>query len=334
MSALLKHILKCAQPRYRHVTTKISGGFRTSTVAAASAIDTYSVDLERRRLAYTTTLQTLQTFQTFHPPSQMDDPMDVEVEMPRNLQIVSDVHLERYRRGRVLPVITPHGHDLALLGDIGQPFDKSYRHFLEQQSKQFENVFLLLGNHEFYSPDGRTVTETIHQTRAVCAPLPNVHLLERDTFDLTGNTRLLGTTLWSSIDHVAARGLNDFNMISTRGFPTRLTAAEYIQWHVRDVAWLEMELARCKKDGKHAVILTHHGPCQAMAGHFQGSPLNPAFVTDLVGSLFKPPAIAFASGHVHSNVDILVNGIRTVSNALGYPGEITGYKEDVIIEIQ
>ena len=70
-----------------------------------------------------------------------------------------------------------------------------------------------------------------------------------------------------------------------------------------------------------------------MAGKFVGSPLNPAFVTNLE-HLFRPPAVAFASGHVHSNCDFMVNGIRTVSNAMGYPGEVTGYREDVVIEMK
>ncbi len=69
-----------------------------------------------------------------------------------------------------------------------------------------------------------------------------------------------------------------------------------------------------------------------LAGRFMGSPLNPGFVTNLE-HLFAPPVMAFASGHVHSNVDTEINGIRTVSNARGYQGETTGYKESVIIEI-
>ena len=273
--------------------------------------------------------------------NHLDDPMDVDVvvdsaaasiALPRQLQIVSDIHLEFYRQGRPFPDILPYGDDLALLGDIGRPFDKTYRWFLEQQSKQFENVFLLLGNHEFYNQEGKTVTEIQDKARTVCASLDNVHLLERETFDLTGNTRILGATLWSAIDGVATRHMNDFNMISTTKQGRKLTQDEYIAWHKRDVAWLKHALDVCKEDGKQAVVLTHHGPCPAMAGRFFGSPLNPGFVTDLK-QLFKPPVIAFASGHVHSNVDLEVNGIRTVSNALGNPGEKTGYRDPVIIEI-
>ncbi len=55
-----------------------------------------------------------------------------------------------------------------------------------------------------------------------------------------------------------------------------------------------------------------------LAGRFMGSPLNPGFVTNLE-HLFAPPVMAFASGHVHSNVDTEINGNSHCVKCAGLP---------------
>jgi predicted MPP superfamily phosphohydrolase len=252
----------------------------------------------------------------------------------KTLQIVSDVHLEFYN-GNIIPIIKKFGDDLALLGDIGKPFSVQYRQFLHTQSLQFDTVFVLLGNHEFY--DEHHDVQTIqNQARDVCKQFKNVFLLDRNAFLSTKNTYILGCTLWSAIDDHAAHGINDFRRIKVQSqtdLSTRpLSTRDYLEWHRRDVEWLHMAVEQCKSEGRHAVILTHHGPSLKMAGKYLGSTLNPAFVSNL-DHLFVYPVIAFASGHVHSNVDTTINGIRSVSNAMGYPGEETMYKNNVLIQI-
>lgn len=287
--------------------------FSSSFSLKATAVDLLSTELNSRQTTYTE-LSRLSS--------------SLEMTPTRKLQVLSDVHLEFH--SNQCRTFEKHGHDIALLGDIGKPFDDSYQSFLTSMSQQYDNIFLLLGNHEFYNVGSISVEQVIDKARSVCAQLPNVHLLDREAFDITQSTRILGCTLWSAIDRGAAMGLNDFRMISTS--TGKLAPSEYFEWHTRDVAWLERELAQCVTDGKNAVILTHHGPCEAMAGRFLGTYLNSAFVTNLE-RLFKPPVIAFASGHVHSNCDVYINGIRSVSNALGYAGEDTGFRQDVVIDI-
>lgn len=60
--------------------------------------------------------------------------------------------------------------------------------------------------------------------------------------------------------------------------------------------------------------------------------MSSAFATPLE-RLLCPPVKCWASGHVHSNVDIEINGIRSVSNCRGYPAEDAGYREDVVIAV-
>lgn len=249
------------------------------------------------------------------------------------LQIVSDTHIEFRKQLPTIPRLADH---IALLGDIGNPRVRSYEIFIGNMSKEFETVFVVLGNHEYYTSNSKWHMKTIKQRiDGIIAKYDNVHLLERLTFDLTDNTRLVGCTLWSNINEVGIRFLNDFRKIWVQKEHGKrlLTQFDYLSMHHRDVAWLQEAIAQCEKDGKQAVVLTHHGTSSLCAGKFLGSPYNPGFVTELP-FIFKSPVVASASGHVHSNVDTMINGVRVVSNALGYPGEHdVGYKEDVCIDI-
>jgi predicted MPP superfamily phosphohydrolase len=254
-------------------------------------------------------------------------------------QIASDVHLEFY--GKKRPHIVKHGDFLALLGDIGKPFVPSYKEFLQEQANQFEKVFVIMGNHEYYNAR-KTQDKILEQARKICSEIENVHLLERDAFQLTDEYVLLGCTLWSPIEPNVVPFMNDFikiNVTNENGVKRKLLRDDYIRWHHRDLFWLEENIQRIRDENEKAgngkkriIVLTHHAPLKVMSGVYQGSPQSSAFVSQLA-YLFKPPVVAFANGHVHSNCDFTFNGIRCVSNAMGYPGEGVNYKEDVCITL-
>ena len=260
-------------------------------------------------------------------------PITMEPVKRQGIQIVSDTHLE-FRAKTNAPIIQRHAPNLALLGDIGKPFSQSYEAFIGEQARTFDNVFVVMGNHEYYN-HVHTQDVILEKARQVCSQWGNVHHLERETVDLTEQTTILGCTLWSPLNALSSTFLNDMNMIRIKdveGKKRTLDITTYLSWHFRDVQWLALELKRTAERGRKAIVLTHHGPCLDMSGKFKGNKFNSAFVSDLK-HLFVPPTTAFASGHVHSNVDVNINGIRSVSNALGYPGEDTGYKDDVIVDI-
>lgn len=137
-------------------------------------------------------------------------------DMPgHDLQIASDLHLEF---GGADVHITPHAPNLALLSDVGSPFQPHYARFLALQSARFERVFVVLGNHEYY---GRhRPSEVVSRAREACRSLPNVQLLDREVYRLTSRTVLAGCTLWSDLDAQAAARLNDLRRIRAEG-PSR-----------------------------------------------------------------------------------------------------------------
>lgn len=256
------------------------------------------------------------------------------------LQIVSDVHLEFYGHVAYRPVLEKFAPYLALLGDIGKPFSEGYKKFIADQSAAFDKVFVLIGNHELYS-DEHDAAEVIEQARAVCEGFHNVFFLERAMYDISEKTVLLGCTLWSDIDSKAADSLNDFRKIRQKRAGStklaKLTPDVYQSWHERDVKWIQdtLDELRTTHPEKKAVVLTHHAPHKSMDGEYYGNRMSSAFTTDLT-NLFRDPVIAFANGHVHSNCDLLVNNIRCVSNAMGYPGEQkrAKYNKNVTVEFE
>jgi hypothetical protein len=278
-----------------------------------------------------------------------------------SLQILSDVHME-FRTGEQVPVVAKYADNIALLGDIGKPYMDSYEKFIAEQSRNFKNVLLLLGNHEYYH-GSRGSQEIKSKVACILRKYGNVHLLDRGSFELTEKTTVLGCTLWSNIEEHACPLINDFKMIhvplngkkkgsfsgkegGSFGYQgtfskTRvekdllelLTRKKYLEWHKRDLSWLEGEIEKLGKEGKDVLVLTHHGPHPVMLGKYEYDPARSAFVSDL-SHLFAQPVVAFASGHVHSNCDEFVNGIRTVSNAFGYKNEDLSYRDDVIITVQ
>ncbi len=243
----------------------------------------------------------------------------------KKLQIVSDLHLEF--GGQV--DIQRHAPYLAVLGDIGLPFQPHYAEFIERQSEQFEHVFVLLGNHEYYST--RKANTVLDKVQSICDGMPNVTLLDRKIYALSDKTILVGCTLWSQVDPMISKDFNDFNKIHVAGVERKrkLTIEQYNEWHHRDVEYLRSTIA--ENQNKDIIVLTHHAPSHKMQGKYSGGLLSSAFATPLE-DLITAPVVTWASGHIHSNVDTTINGIRSVSNCKGYKGEDAGYREDVVIE--
>jgi predicted phosphodiesterase len=51
----------------------------------------------------------------------------------------------------ILPSEGAYENFLALCGDIGNPFHENYVKFIRRHSERFSHVFIVAGNHEYYS---------------------------------------------------------------------------------------------------------------------------------------------------------------------------------------
>eukprot|EP00179_Madagascaria_erythrocladioides_P026711 CAMPEP_0198351250 /NCGR_PEP_ID=MMETSP1450-20131203/102059_1 /TAXON_ID=753684 ORGANISM="Madagascaria erythrocladiodes, Strain CCMP3234" /NCGR_SAMPLE_ID=MMETSP1450 /ASSEMBLY_ACC=CAM_ASM_001115 /LENGTH=131 /DNA_ID=CAMNT_0044057145 /DNA_START=1 /DNA_END=392 /DNA_ORIENTATION=- len=120
------------------------------------------------------------------------------------VQVVSDLHLEFESNAQCtaanytfrVPTPATERASLALLGDIGYPFDESYARYVAACAERFRHVFVVCGNHEYYKQEHGAVVERVAQ---LCAAHDNVHFLngaDDDVVELDG-VLVCGATLWT-----------------------------------------------------------------------------------------------------------------------------------------
>jgi len=88
---------------------------------------------------------------------------------------------------------------LCLLGDIGNPYKKTTRDFLQFCSKEWKQVYWVIGEMENTSINLGSQQECIEhieeQIRAIC---PNNCKLMKNSVEGVGNCIILGTSLWNA----------------------------------------------------------------------------------------------------------------------------------------
>lgn len=248
----------------------------------------------------------------------------------QKLAFVSDIHLEKRQTIPKIQSLTTSSpiHGLALLGDIGNPFDPNYFRFLYNCSNQFEHVYLLAGNHEYYHSQKKIghirnlkpmVTDQIHQVVNNINYIignQNICFLDNDVAQLPNNNVLLGSTLWSHYN-VFSKGkgktpkyLVDFNQFVNKE-------------HFTSKKWLKKTLENNKNDRNNIVVMTHYIPTfQLVHSDFHDS-LRPSFIeyddqnrfyTNLE-HLMGPPIHKWICGHSHRNMKVEINQTKLEINA-------------------
>ncbi|MGS1063717.1 metallophosphoesterase [Burkholderia glumae] len=236
------------------------------------------------------------------------------------IQIASDLHLEvitrHFPRERLIQP-APEAELLVLAGDIhnGSAALDLFRDWPVP-------VVYVAGNHEFY--DG-SITTVLQELESESKGTP-IHFLERQSY-VTGDLRILGCTLWTDYqlygsDEESQRCAQNYSNAHlcdrraiTSGSGCPFTAQLALEEHKRARSWLASELRR-PFAGK-TLVVTHHAPHPlSISEKYQGSPSNPAFVSDL-GDLIGGAQL-WIHGHCHDTADYRIGDCRIVANPRGY----------------
>ena len=245
------------------------------------------------------------------------------------LHILSDLHIEF---GEFEPPATD-ADVIILAGDIGVGLGG-----LQWIESRFQDkpVIYVPGNHEFYHHDIGLIEGLKAQ-----AP-PHIHVLDDDEVEIEG-VRILGCVLWTdfaihgeekkaaAVQH-ARRSMNDFQLIQHHGRP--LSPEDSIVFHEESRKWLEGKLAE-PFDGK-SVVVTHHMPSpKSIPSRFAGSPLTPAFVSNLDELIEGNQLALWIHGHTHDPFDYELHDTRVVCNPRGYCDfELTeGFRPDLVVQV-
>jgi predicted phosphodiesterase len=250
------------------------------------------------------------------------------------VQFVSDIHLEL--GPRQLPRV-PGARVLVIAGDLGKPFDPTYETFLRSLS-DYERVFLVAGNHEFWS-SGKTV-DKIEAKLARLQSVSNVYYLSHRTPAITfEDVTFVGATLWSDVPVSPEPGafvlgqVGDYKQIKLRrpgaSRKTCITTAEVAEWHKRDVQYLTDATSKIADASKitgastKLVVATHHAPSFRSSLRFDE--FSRAYYSNLDSLVEQSGAKFWIHGHTHKAVHYRIGGTSVVSAPMGYPGELGDY---------
>lgn len=273
------------------------------------------------------------------------------------LQYVSDIHLEKTAVPPPNLLLEPLAPDLALCGDIGDPFSQIYADFLLWCSKRWARVFLIAGNHEYYTDQQqhkKTIEQVDNHIATLCKKTANnIFFLQKSIYFIEEyKIAIIGATLWSAPsvrnwDRLAEKG--EYNAIYKRDENTDklrcLEPTDIIDKHLEHKAFLEKELgpynSSVPKDYR-VIVLTHYMPTyHLLTPEFQDNSLKTTYASDL-DNLIKEPVVAWLCGHSHSPRTIrFPSGTLASLNPLGYKTQdknlfsrtahITVYRENIAI---
>lgn len=234
------------------------------------------------------------------------------------IQYASALHLEFKTNNDFLEAnpLPPIGDYLVLAGDITY-FNEAYfkDSFFDRVSKDFKEVYIVPGNHEYYY--GFDVGN--HEQPFMKSIRTNVHYINNMVKTIDG-VDFFFTTLWSSLDPACipfiVNGMNDFFKIKHK--IETLNASVYERLNTIALYFLVDALKNSK--AKKKVVVTHHVPAQLCnPEEYFGSMLNSAFVNSLDEFIEKNNIDYWVYGHHHRNMPMAELGkTKLVTNQLGY----------------
>jgi len=249
------------------------------------------------------------------------------------IQICSDLHLEfeNNREWLKMNPLVPKGDILIIAGDTYY-LDRDYSklEFIEKVSQDFQSVYLIPGNHEYYG--GFDVSTALQPTYEEIKK--NVFMVNNQVVKLDG-INFIFSTMWSKIQRnilEVMRGMVDFRKINYIG--EKFSVNHFNEIHAAAFDFLSNAV---KEEGKK-IVVTHHLPSsQCNSEEFVGSVLNEAFCVEKTNFILDHDIDYWIYGHSHRNLqDFNIGNTKMVTNQFGYVAwnEHHSFNYEKVIEIE
>jgi len=265
------------------------------------------------------------------------------------LQYASDLHLNDESPPFHM-LLEPVASELALCGDIGNPYTPIYANFLKWCSKHWSKVYLLSGNHEYFNE--HLYTEVDLQIRAIAQDAgPNILFLQNETVTLEKyKIIIVGSTLWSlpaykkwdklGVNFIGNPGgkKGEYNAMFTKdeytGRPRLVHPSDIMSLCLKNIAYIRNILKH--SDGWRVIILSHHMPSfQLIDEKHKNGDFVTTYAVDL-DILMQEPLVAWICGHSHTAKTLRFDtGAVSVLNPLGYKNQVatSGYSRKAVIQV-
>lgn len=196
-------------------------------------------------------------------------------------------------------------------------------------------VLYVPGNHEYYHGQLDKALLDMRQ-----AGDERIRVLDRDEV-VIGGVRFLGATAWTDFSATgnqplaalrAQQSLSDFRQIR-RGNNHYILPGDLIELSAQAYEWLCHRLSE-PHDGP-TVVITHHAPTlrALVSSPHSGTILDAAFANQWEELMGGDRVTLWVHGHTHTSTDFVVAGTRVISNQRGYPGEESGFRPTLVIDL-
>ncbi len=247
-------------------------------------------------------------------------------------QYFSDIHTEMSNYVYSDNMIERVAPNLIIAGDIGNPFDDKYKKFLSKLSCKFDKIFIIAGNHEYYSFYKNKVQYdrnqmnwfdvVVNQIISVVSQFTNIIFLNNDTYDIENtNITIFGGTFWTRINDDEDVG----NFVSDYIHIPEFTKT--VSNNLHEIAI--QKLSNVLKTDRLLVVISHHIPKMNLIDiRYRHSGYDSAFASDIVEA-DNIKIVAWIYGHTHLPK---IQG-KFFANPIGYPNENHNINYNKIIVI-
>lgn len=259
----------------------------------------------------------------------------------------SDLHVDKHHADPLCDqaLLSATGADVIVLaGDISNHRELTARYCLRVAADHpAAQIILVAGNHDHYHNE---IADSLAFFRRELAKADNIHFLENQCLLLERSTpqgmirmNFLGCTYWTDYLLQGEQNapfamhnsslLRDFSVVETvrDGQPELITPGDIAAINRESRHWLQQQLARLA--GQNTCVITHFAAHPAHDSW--NNSLSPFFVNQFTNIEPAHMPDFWISGHTHYNTGFVEGRTRFISNCLGYPQEITGYRKDAVL---
>jgi predicted phosphodiesterase len=247
------------------------------------------------------------------------------------VQVISDIHLEERD---TIPDIKPHADVLFLAGDIGVLGSNLFEEFIGYVDKNWSTVFYVLGNHELYS-DIKCIEQLIKEYEEFFKKYDNIVFLDHDKCQFAGY-KIIGCTFWGRFEnekHIS--GSPHKIKVKNNGELQEIGPEILTDLHSFSYAWVKANIHPVLP----TIVLTHFPVTlendKVRQIKYREEDIETLKEYGAEMNLSSDNKIICISGHTHFSHDFTRNGVRYISNQLGYKEEeeedICNYHDKIYI---
>lgn len=258
-------------------------------------------------------------------------------------QVFSDLHIELWNSIPLIPVKAKY---LFLAGDVCNINHPLFYPFLDYCSNNWIKTFYVPGNHEYYIKKKNYNELLFDYKYKIGERYKNIYCLDNNFVSLDEDINVYGSTFWThppfSTTYDAKLYINDYNWIT------------YFKKGIDHVVDLDISYVRQLSDesfnnlktylnqtNKKTIIMTHFPPTRTGTSHpiylSEKRAANNYFAwpDDTLQNFELRNVLTWVSGHTHWSYDFVKDGVRIISNQLGYKSEFgaTGLDENGVFII-